>query len=675
MVEIAVRTDFPRKVREIENVWIPMPDGVHLAARIWLPDDADDDPVPAILEYLPYRKRDGTVERDQLTHPYFAGYGYAGVRVDMRGTGDSEGVCLGEYLRQEQDDALAVIAWLAAQTWCSGRVGMIGISWGGFNGLQIAARRPSALGAVISLCSTDDRYADDIHFMGGTLLTDKLAWGATAFAIANTPPDPAVVGDRWRDMWLERLENNGLWMVDWFKHQRRDDFYAHGSVCERYDDIDVPVYAVGGWADGYTNAVFRLLENLNGPRKGLIGPWAHKYPHFAQPGPRIGFLQECLRWWDQHLKGIETGIMQEPMLRAWVQDPTPPDVFPKERTGRWVAEPHWTSFDRATRTYHIDPSGLSVRPDVSVNPIRLASSQTAGHTAPAWCCYGLVPDNALDQNGEAGLMTVFETQPLTEDLDLLGFPFVDAEITADQRQANLAAVLSIVDEKGRASLVSFGVLNLTHRDSHQDPSPLPIGKPVRVRVQLNACGQHVVKGQRLRLALSTAYWPMIWPAQSAATLEITPGTARLKLPVRTDRPDDNGLAAFAPVEGATPLQCVRLSHGGYQRTRTIDFANGVETYQRFDDTGVVKHLHTDLIVQDVSRETFSIHPDDPNSAEGRCTWMKRYERDAWKAEVESWVAVEAQSDSWHITASLVARDTNGIVAERKWDETIPRDLV
>ena len=167
MDDITVITDFPRKVREIENTWITMPDGVRLAARIWLPEDADDDPVPAILEYLPYRKRDGTVERDHLTHPYFAGHGYAGVRVDMRGTGDSEGVCLGEYLKQEQDDALAVIEWLAAQPWCSGKVGIIGISWGGFNGLQVAARRPAALAAVVSLCSTDDRYADDIHFMGG----------------------------------------------------------------------------------------------------------------------------------------------------------------------------------------------------------------------------------------------------------------------------------------------------------------------------------------------------------------------------------------------------------------------------------------------------------------------------------------------------------------------------
>ena len=675
MVEIAVRTDYPRNIREIENTWIPMPDGARLAARIWLPVDAEDDPVPAILEYLPYRKRDGTVERDHLTHPYFAGFGYAGVRVDMRGTGDSEGVCLGEYLQQEQDDALAVIAWLADQPWCSGKVGMIGISWGGFNGLQIAARRPPALAAVISLCSTDDRYADDIHFMGGAVLTEKLGWGATAFAIANTPPDPVIVGERWREMWKLRLANNGLWMLDWFRHQRRDAFYAHGSVCEQYENIEVPVYAVGGWADGYTNAVFRLLEHLPGAKKGLIGPWAHKYPHFALPGPRIGFLQECLRWWDQHLKGIDTGIMDEPVLRAWVQDPAPPDVFPKERPGRWVAEPAWTSPSRDTRTYHVRSGNLATSPDPAGRPITLSSPETAGHTAPTWCCYGLVPDNALDQNGEAGLMTFFETAPLEDDLDLLGFPMFEAEVSSDQPQANLAATLSLIDEAGRASLVSFGVLNLTHRESHAEPAPLPIGKPVSLTLQLNACGQRVKKGQRLRLALSTAYWPVIWPAQTPVTLTIAPGTGRLSLPVRTDCPEDGKLSAFGPAEGATPLQSEQLSEDAFRRTRTIDYASGVETYERFNDIGAVKHLHTGMIVQDVSRETFSVHPSDPNSAEGICDWVMRYARDGWKAEVDARVRVKALREHWHITASLVARDADGVVAERTWDEAIPRDLV
>ncbi len=473
MPAIPIRTDFPRKVREIENTWIEMPDGVKLAARIWLPDDAEADPVPAILEYLPYRKRDGTVERDHLTHPYFAGHGYAGVRVDLRGTGDSEGVCKGEYLKQELDDGVAVIEWLAKQPWCSGTVGMIGISWGGFNGLQIAALKPKALKAVITLCSTDDRYADDIHFMGGACLTDKLAWGATAFAIAHTPPDPAIVGDRWREMWLERLKGNGLWMLDWFRHQRRDEFYRHGSICENYADVQIPVYAVGGWVDGYTNPIFRMMEHLPGPRKALIGPWAHKYPHFAEPGPRIGFLQECLRWWDQHLKDIDTGIMDEPMIRAWIQDPAPPAPYHAERAGRWVAEDGWKTGAGPKRTLTLSPGRLDGA--ASGDPITIRSPQTAGRFAQAWCSYGSAPDQALDQSGEDGAMTMFLSDPLDEDVEILGFPIFTGEITSDRPVANLIAVLSASDPDGKSTLVSFGVLNLTHRNSHSDPEAMTPG--------------------------------------------------------------------------------------------------------------------------------------------------------------------------------------------------------
>ncbi|MEL7092143.1 MAG: CocE/NonD family hydrolase [Pseudomonadota bacterium] len=664
-------TTFPRPVREIENTWIPMPDGTRLAARIWLPADAEDDPVPAILEYLPYRKRDGTVERDHLTHPYFAGHGYAGVRVDMRGTGDSEGICLGEYLAQEQDDAVAVINWLAQQPWCSGAVGMIGISWGGFNGLQVAARRPAPLRAIISICSTDDRYADDIHFMGGCVLTDKARWGATAFSIAHTPPDPAIVGDRWRDLWRQRLQNNGCWLFDWFRHQRRDAFYAHGSVCEDYADIDIPVYMVGGWADGYTNAVLRTLDHLPGPKKGLIGPWAHKYPHFAKPGPQIGFLQEALRWWDHHLKGIDTGIMAEPMLRAWMQEPDRPRTYRDTWPGTWVAEPAWHGTAITTQSLHPGPQGLSTAGQGA--PITLASPQTAGWTAGAWFGYGLVPDAAADQMGEAGLMTSYETAPLSEDLTLLGFPMLHARVTSDAPQANLAAVLSAVDEQGRATLISYGVLNLTHRHSHARPDPMPPGDPQDITMQLNACGQRIAAGQRLRLSLATSYWPIIWPSQTAATVTLEDTT--LDLPLRSPRPEDETLAPFAPAQGAAPLQTEQLTESTRTRTHTTNLITGVETHLTEADSGEERHLHTGLVVRNAFSERFDIHPDDPNSARATIHWLKSYARDDWHAQVETTVTVAALREVWQITATLTATDQDGAVHSQNWSEDIPRDLV
>ena len=220
-----IRKRYPRKVREIEHMTIPMTDGTLLAARMWIPEDAEKSPVPAILEYIPYRKRDLTAERDVQHHAYIAGFGYASVRVDLRVSGESEGIITDEYLQQELDDGVEVIQWLSRQKWCTGSVGMIGISWGGFNGLQIAALRPEPLQAIITICSTDDRYADDVHYMGGCLLGDNLSWASTMFDQNTHPPDPMLVGERWRDMRMERLEKSGFWLETWMRHQHRNHYW------------------------------------------------------------------------------------------------------------------------------------------------------------------------------------------------------------------------------------------------------------------------------------------------------------------------------------------------------------------------------------------------------------------------------------------------------------------
>ena len=531
MDDVRVVTTFPRKVREITNLWIPMSDGTRLAARIWLPEDGE--PVPAILEYLPYRKNDLTAERDALTHPYFAGHGYAGVRVDMRGSGDSEGLCKGEYLAQELADCVEVIAWLSQQPWCSGTVGMIGISWGGFNGLQVAALRPPALKAIVTVCSTDDRYADDVHYLGGAMHGDQLVWGATAWAISMTPPDPAIVGPDWRRMWEERLHGNGIWLQDWVRHQRRDEFYRHGSVCETYADIEIPVYAVGGWVDGYPNAIFRMMQNLPGPRKGLIGPWGHKYPHYAMPGPRIGFLQECLRWWDQHLKGVDTGIMAEPMLRAWMQDPAPPAPMHDTRPGRWVAEDHWPSAGVGALRFGLAPGRLTQ--DAGFGAVEVSSPATAGFSSGAWCGYGSTPTGPLDQRTEGPATVVFDSEPLGEALEILGLPEVVLSLTCDKPNAILSATLSAVSVDGAATRISFGILNLSHRGSDQDPSPMVPGHPEEVSLHLRCCGQRIEAGQRIRLAIATSHWPMVFPTPHRAVLTLDLGASRLTLPQRTPR--------------------------------------------------------------------------------------------------------------------------------------------
>jgi putative CocE/NonD family hydrolase len=354
-------------IEVIENVFIPLKDGTRLAARLWLPKE-ELRPAPAALEYIPYRKRDGTRGRDEPMHSYFAAHGYASVRVDIRGSGDSDGRLDDEYLKLEQDDALETIAWIAAQDWCDGAVAIIGKSWGGFNALQIAARRPPALKAIIPVCFTDDRYADDVHYMGGCLLNANVWWGATMLAYQARPPDPRIVGERWRTMWRDRIESMPFWPALWLRHQWRDAYWKHGSVCEDWSAIDVPTLAIGGWADGYSNAVSRLVANIKTPALGIVGPWAHLYPHDGAPGPAIGFLQEVVRFLDHWLRGRETGVMRAPKLRAYIEEWSEPSPWRDPAPGRWVGEASWPSPSNTYRSLWLGERGLSETPEPSSDP-------------------------------------------------------------------------------------------------------------------------------------------------------------------------------------------------------------------------------------------------------------------------------------------------------------------
>ncbi len=666
-------TEFPRKVREIENIFIPLRDGTKLAARIWLPEDAETDPVPAILEYLPYRKRDGTADRDALTHPYFAGHGYAGVRVDIRGTGESDGILLDEYLKQEQDDCLEVLQWLAAQPWCSGACGMIGISWGGFNGLQVAARRPPQLKAIVTLCSTDDRYADDIHAMGGCQLVDNVAWASAMFAYQSHPPDPAIVGDRWRDMWLQRLERQPLLIDNWLKHQRRDAFWKHGSVCENYADITCAVYAVGGWADGYTNAVPRLLAGLSCPKRGLVGPWAHRYPHFADPGPRIGFLQECLRWWDQWLKGTETGIMDEPAYRVWMQDSVPPRTAYAERPGRWVAEPSWPSPNVKPQRWALNADGLSKTPGAETaltHRSPLSNGTLAGH----WCAYGFAPDLPADQRADDGKSLLFDSAPLAEPLEILGAPAVTLELSVDRPQAQLCARLNDVAPDGASLRVTYGLLNLTHRDSHEFPEPLEPSKRYRVQIRLSDIAHAFPAGHRLRLAISTSYWPIAWPAPEPVNLTVYSGASHLELPVRPPRAEDAKLAPFPPPEAAAPLPMTEHRADRTSETVTHDLVGGETILASDEDHGRYTIDPIGLETDHAKKEAFRIRDDDPASAAIDIANIRRIGRGAWRARTETRTVMRATATEFIVDATLDAYEGETRIVSRTWNVRHKRDF-
>jgi putative CocE/NonD family hydrolase len=670
-----IKTTFPHRIREIENTWIPLSDGSRLAVRIWLPEDAERNPVPAILEYLPYRKNDFTALRDSIRHPYFAGHGYASVRVDMRGSGDSDGILYDEYLPQEQDDALEVLAWLAEQPWCTGAVGMIGISWGGFNGLQVAARRPPQLKAVISLCSTDDRYADDVHYMGGCVNYDALPWASIMLAYNALPPDPRFVGDRWREMWLARMEQTPAYIETWLRHQRRDVFWQHGSVCEDYAAIECPVYLVGGWADGYTNAIPRLLAGLSCPRKGLIGPWSHNYPERGTPGPAIGFMQECLRWWDTWLKGIDTGIMAEPMLRTWLQESVPPQSYYVTRPGHWVADPDWPSPNITPQTYWLNEGRLDPAP-ANEHRLDLLGAELTGQQAGVWCPYGRAGDMPLDQRPDDALSLCFSSAALDAPIEILGYPEVTLTVAVDQPLALVAVRLCDVTPTGASTLVSWGLLNLTHRDSHIQPSPLEPGRPYQVTVQLNAIGYILPARHRWRVSVSPSYWPHAWPSPRPVTLTLFTGQgSQLRLPVRPVQPADADLADFAPPEGAPMLEHEIRRTASRQRTVTQDAINGTLQLVDHSDDGHYRLLAGGLEFETTTKDTYSITAGEPLSARVQCDRTVNLGRAGWQIRVETSSVMSADVDHFHLTNVLEAYEGQVRVFTKTWHCAIPRDLV
>ncbi|PXX97436.1 CocE/NonD family hydrolase [Halomonas sp. LBP4] len=672
-----VVTDFPHRVECLDPVWIPMPDGIRLNARVWLPEGASDHPVPAILEYIPYRLRDGSARRDARHHHYFAGYGYAAVRVDLRGSGDSGGVLTDEYLEQELADGEAILRWLAAQPWCDGRIGMIGISWGGFNGLQLAARRPPELKAVVSVCSTDDRYADDVHYMGGCLLGDNLSWASTMFAYNSLPPDPAVVGDAWREMWQERLEGSGLWLATWLEHQHRDAYWQHGSICEEFSRVEVPVLAASGWADGYSNAVKRLVENLPGLCKGLIGPWSHKYPHLGEPGPAIGFLQECLRWWDQWLRGEERGVAGDPAIRVWMQDSMPPTTRYGHRPGRWVAEPCWPSPNVTPWRLPLAPGRLMLdgkdRGDETA--LTLQSPLTCGLFAGKWCSYAAGPDLAHDQRQEDGGALTFDSPPLDDTLEIMGAPQLELECSTDRPVAMVAVRLSDVAPDDKATRVTYGLLNLTHRDGHEEPLPLEPGRRYRVRVAFNDVAQVFPRGHRLRLSISTSYWPLAWPPPECVRLTIFDKGSALHLPVRPPRGEDARLVPFAEPEAAPTIATTRLEPGHHNWYVHRDLAEDLSTLEVINDNGRVRLEDSGLEVQTRAVERYHSWADDFGSISGETRWDRSLKRGDWEVSTVTRTVLTSNAREFLLHATLDAYEGERRIYCRSWDVTIPRRLV
>ena len=644
------------------HVWIAMGDGVRLAARLFLPDEL---PAPVIVDALPYRMDDLTASYASEYERLCAEGGFAVCRIDLRGTGSSEGIATDEYTAQEQADVCTAIAWLAEQDWCTGKVGMYGTSWGGFNSIQVAMERPPALHAIVPIYASDDRYTDDVHYMGGVLKAiDLVDWVIYMAACNVLPPVPAVYGDGWREEWLRRINGTDPWVLRWLEEQDDGPYWRHGSLRPDYNRITCPTMIVAGWADGYTNIALRAYEALECPRRVIIGPWAHASTATSIPGPHIDLVPELIRWFSRWLRDELNGIDDEPPLAIFVRRSTRPDPELPEMRGEWRSEPTWPA--ERLRAHVLRPAGdeddrILVRGDVGT----AAWISCAGK--PPWT----LPD---DQRADDARSLVYDWEPLDEELEILGHPRLRLMVTSPHPVAFLSARLCDVFPDGTSALVGRGVLNLAHREGHARPTPLEPGVPTEIELELEATSWIFEAGHRVRLALAGSDWPNTWPPPHGGTLGVARASVKLELPV-LDGPPVAEPPAFAPPppkdaepddEADQPPVVRRIEQDPVGRHTRVETSYG----SRYEgpNGARVEELYEGLVgVADV-------HP-------GRA-WASartRYEI-AWPettVRTEAHLRFRSTASTYHVLVEVVASEDgpDGIGhVERRFERRIPRRL-
>lgn len=665
---------FPHRYTETDDCWIPLPDGTRLAAKLWLPDIAATRRVPTIIEVLPYRKRDIYAPRDAMHHRYFAGHGYACMRIDIRGSGDSDGHQGVFAMQQEQDDTLEVLKWIAAQPWSDGQVGMFGISWGGFQAIQTAYRQPKELKAIIPCSFAPDRYRYSQVYRGGSMLLRSIRWSTQMFGYKSRPPDPQSVGERWRAMWLERLEQNVPQIISALEHQNYGDYWRSRAI--DFGKIRVPFYAVSGWADAsYVGAVGEALAELDVPRKGLIGAWGHRFPHMAVPGPALGFLQESLRWFDRWMRGKKTGVEHDPMLVAWMPQAVPAKSYYPTSPGRWVAEAQWPSPRIKLRRFVMNAPGRlderAGKPAVVVAKSPQTLGIDCGELMP-WFQHGASPEMPGDQRADDGKSICFDSAPLTKTVEILGTAFATLELSVDRPTAFVCVRVCDVAPDGASTRVTYGVFNLTHIERAEKPIKLVPGKRYTVRVPLSDTAYSFVEGHRIRVAVSTTYWPLIWPSPEPVTLALYTGKSTLELPVRPPRRADASIR-FKPPEAAAPFARTVLEAGGRNRVVRTDMGKGETVVEVDDRSGRSRYDEIDLVAEACSTERYRIVEDDPLSCTAEVTWTWCFERRDWRIRTEMRTSVECDQRHFIVTARLEAYEGDTRVFERDFAARIRRN--
>ena len=702
MVSSRADDEGPAGVRVERDVRIPARDRVELSANLWLPARADDaGPWPAILEMIPYRKDDWRANADESRGRFLARNGYVLCRLDVRGTGRSDGIAMDEYTADETRDGYDAVEWLAAQPWCNGNVGMWGISYGGFTAIQVAALRPPHLRAIVPVYATDDRYLSDVHYVGGCATASELTQYAVSQVASNAlPAVPARDGEDWQAAWRERLEQTPVWLVPWLEHQTDGTYWRQGSLAPDYDRIEAAILMFGGWMDSYVDPVFRMLERCTAPRRAIVGNWSHEFPDDGYPGPGLDWHHEMIRFFDHWLKGMANGVVDEPALTWFQRDAAPPEAFPETWPGRWRATAGPVLADGGTGVTHLFFAGGSepLRGTLQSDQTPQAGSSTFPHRATtgthgalSWGAGGAPNGRARDIRPDESGVPTYTSLPLKAPLEILGLASVELAVSTSMTVATLVVRLSDVAPDGASCQVTMGILNLTHRESHVNPGPMKPGERISVTVPLRAAGYRFASGHRIRISIASSCWPVIWPSPEAGWLTIHHG------PVAAAAGEPVADAAGEPVESGSRL--VLPVAPGVDDARIPDFktsrpemdvvGGGSEDAPRWKVTDdvlsgsvtVSTHDGSETVLDGGERlytaESHEMRASDADPARASMSSTVRYvlERDGHRIEID--VDGETTSDArvFDLDIRIVVRLDGTLFFKRRTDRMIPRNLV
>jgi len=674
-------------VHEVDVRWdvrIPVRDGLQLSANIWLPSPREDHPderFPAILEMIPYGKDNWRRNSDVARGEWLAARGFALCRLDVRGTGSSPGIADDEYTEAETRDGYDAVEWLAAQSWCNGNVGMWGISYGGFTAIQVAKLRPPHLRAILPMYATDDRYRDDVHIRGGCVTaSEKCQYAVSQLGMNAMPPLPAFRGDAWRDEWRERLELTPPWLFPWIREQTDGPYWRRGSLAPEYGALTCAVFQVAGWTDAYVDAAFRIQERCRNAVsvRTLVGNWVHSFPDDAYPGPNLDWYHELLRFFDRYLKGIGNGWEEGPAITWFEHAWADPEPFPHEWPGRWRAAGAFPVTGTAPLTWHLGDGTLSVEA-ADVDQVRTVTHRATMGTSGAlsWGAGGQPNGLARDLRPDEALGLNWTSDPLLEPLSVIGVPMAILHVTASMPIATCVVRLSEVSPDGVSALVATGVLNLTHRLSDIDPSPMPTRPRTteEVRIPLRTTGYRFTAGNRIRLTVLTSYWPVLWPSPLPGELRVHHGPgapSRLVLPTLPAsaptlqppafRTDPAGLREVGVDEEDPPVW--RIEQDVIAGTVTVTIGEGEASIAE-DGSRVYSSERLVLTASDV----------DPAHARLDSDVAYRWTGDGFDVDIRATGDITSDEVAFDVRVALDVRLDGEPFFTREWQERIPRNLV